>query len=71
MREDESGGGTGHGKESVREGRGEEDKRGQRKGGERKRNGEKWKEEREAPPLVNSQFNHCTLVRITSQRREQ
>ena len=75
MGADTSGGGRRHGKERVREVRGEEDRGGQGKGGERKRKGtKKRKEEREGmgvPPVLNSQFKHCALVHVTSQRREQ
>ena len=43
MGKDESGGDRRHGKERVREGRGEEDRRGQGKGVERKRKGKRGK----------------------------
>jgi len=69
MGEDESGDGRRHGKERVREWRGEEDRGGQGKGGE-KAEGEK-REGGMFPPVLNSQLKHRALVRIRTQRREQ
>jgi len=72
MGEDESGGGKRHGEKGARrKGRGGQGRAREGRGKKEEREKEERREGRRVPPLLNSHFKHCALVRITSQRREQ